>query len=40
VGMLLFESVGYRGFAQKVFADLSLYGTPGAIAVSLLLLLV
>jgi len=40
VGMLLFESVGYRGFAQRFFADLSLYGTPAAIAVSLLLLLV
>ena len=40
VGLLLFESVGYRGFVQKFFAGLSLYGTAAAIAVSLLLLLV
>jgi hypothetical protein len=40
VGLVLFESVGYRGFAQRFFADLSLYGTPAAIAVSLLLLLI
>jgi hypothetical protein len=40
VGLVLFESVGYRGFVQKAFAGLSLYGTPAAIAISLLLLLV
>jgi hypothetical protein len=39
VGLVLFESVGYRGLPQRLFADLSLYGTPVAIAVSLLLLL-
>ena len=39
VGLVLFESVGYRGLAQRVFADLSLFGTPVAIVVSLLLLL-
>ena len=40
VGLVLFESVGYRGLPQRFFANLSLYGTPAAIAVSLLLLLV
>ena len=40
VGLVLFESVGYRGLPQRLFADLSLYGTPAAIALSLLLLLV
>jgi hypothetical protein len=40
VGLLLFESVGYRGFVQKFFSRLSLYGTAAAIVVSLLLLLV
>jgi hypothetical protein len=39
VGLVLFESVGYRGLPQRLFADLSLYGTPVAIVVSLLLLL-
>lgn len=39
VGLVLFESVGYRGLPQRVFANLSLYGTPAAIVVSLLLLL-
>jgi hypothetical protein len=39
VGLVLFESVGYRGLAQRFFADLSLYGTTAAIGVSLLLLL-
>ena len=39
VGLVLFESVGYRGIAQRFFAGLSLYGTPAAIVVSLLLLL-
>jgi hypothetical protein len=37
VGLVLFESVGYRGLAQKFFADLSLYGTAAAIVVSLAL---
>jgi hypothetical protein len=40
VALVLFESVGYRGLPQRLFANLSLYGTPAAIAVSLLLLLV
>jgi hypothetical protein len=37
VGIVLFESVGYRGFGQRFFADLSLYGTAAAIVVSLAL---
>lgn len=37
VGIVLFESVGYRGIVQKFFADLSLYGTAAAIVVSLAL---
>ena len=37
VGLVLFESVGYRGIAQRFFADLSLYGTAAAIVVSLAL---
>jgi lysozyme family protein len=37
VGLVLFESVGYRGIAQRFFADLSLYGTAVAIVVSLAL---
>jgi hypothetical protein len=36
VGLLLFESVGYRGIFERFFAKLSLYGTPAAIVVSLL----
>ncbi len=40
VALVLFESVGYRGLPQRLFANLSLYGTPAAIVVSLLLLLV
>jgi hypothetical protein len=35
VGLLLFESVGYRGIFERFFAKLSLYGTPAAIVVSL-----
>lgn len=37
VGLLLFESVRYRGFWDRLFADLSLFGTPLAIVVSLLI---
>lgn len=37
VGLLLFESVRYEGVFTRVFARLSLYGTPAAIVVSLLL---
>jgi hypothetical protein len=37
VGIVLFESVGYRGVVQKFFAGLSLYGTAAAIVVSLAL---
>jgi len=36
VGLLLFESVGYRGLWERFFASLSLIGTPAAIVVSLL----
>jgi hypothetical protein len=36
VGLVLFESVGYRGLGARSFAHLSLWGTPAAIAVSLL----
>jgi hypothetical protein len=36
VGLLLFESVGYRGIFERFFAKLSLYGTPAAIVVSLI----
>jgi hypothetical protein len=36
VGLLLFESVGYRGLGARAFAHLSLWGTPAAIAISLL----
>jgi hypothetical protein len=36
VGLLLFESVGYRGLWERFFARLSLIGTPTAILVSLL----
>ena len=37
VGLVLFQSVGYQGMWSRFFARLSLYGTPTAIAVSLLL---
>jgi hypothetical protein len=37
VGIVLFESVGYHGAAEKWFSRLSLYGTPAAIIVSLLI---
>ena len=37
VALLLFESLGYRGFPERFFAWLSLYGTTAAIAVSALL---
>jgi hypothetical protein len=36
VGLLLFESVGYRGLWEKFFANLSLFGTPAGIVISLL----
>jgi hypothetical protein len=36
VGLMLFESVGYRGLGERFFAHLSLWGTPAAIIVSLL----
>jgi hypothetical protein len=36
VGLMLFESVGYRGLGARTFAHLSLWGTPAAIAISLL----
>jgi hypothetical protein len=36
VGLTLFESVHYRGGWERLFALLSLYGTPAAIVVSLL----
>jgi hypothetical protein len=36
VALFLFESVGYRGGWQRLFAQLSLWGTPAAIIISLL----
>jgi hypothetical protein len=36
VGLMLFESVRYRGLWQRLFAQLSLWGTPAAIVISLL----
>jgi hypothetical protein len=36
VGLVLFESVRYRGLWQRAFAKLSLLGTPAAIVASLL----
>ncbi len=36
VGLMLFQTVGYRGFWRDFFARLSLYGTLGAIVASLL----
>ena len=40
VGLFLFQSVGYEGIFSRFFARLSLFGTPAAIAVVLLLQLV
>lgn len=37
VGLFLFQSVGYRGLFSRFFARMSLFGTLGAVAVSLLL---
>lgn len=37
VGLVLFESVRYRGLPEKLFANLSLYGTPLAIVAALLI---
>jgi hypothetical protein len=37
VGLFLFQSVGYEGMWNRFFARLSLFGTPTAIVVSLLL---
>ena len=37
VGLFLFQSVGYEGIWSRFFARLSLFGTPLAIGVSLLL---
>jgi hypothetical protein len=37
VGLVLFESVSYRGVWQRLFAQLSLIGTPVAIVISLLI---
>jgi L-lactate permease len=34
---MLFESLGYRGFWERVFSGLSLFGTPLAIVASLLI---
>jgi len=36
VGLMLFQSVRYRGGWERMFANMSLYGTPLAIVVSLL----
>jgi hypothetical protein len=37
VGLVFFDSLRYRGAGQTLFRTLSLYGTPTAIAVSLLI---
>jgi hypothetical protein len=37
VGLFLFQSVSYEGIFSRFFARLSLFGTPVAIAVVLLL---
>lgn len=37
VGLFLFQSVGYQGIFSRTFSRLSLYGTPTAVAISLLL---
>jgi hypothetical protein len=37
VGLFLFESVRYRGVFERLFARISLFGTPLAVAISLLL---
>jgi hypothetical protein len=37
VGLFLFQSVGYEGLFSRFFARLSLFGTPVAIVVVLLL---
>jgi hypothetical protein len=37
VGLVLFESLDYRGLWQRFFAQLSLFGTPVAIVASLLI---
>lgn len=37
VGLFLFQSVGYEGIWNRFFARLSLFGTPAAIAIALLL---
>jgi hypothetical protein len=37
VGLVLFESLDYRGVWQRFFAQLSLFGTPAAIVISLLI---
>jgi hypothetical protein len=39
VGLVFFQATGHRGFARTFFARASLYGTPLAIVVCLLLLL-
>jgi hypothetical protein len=37
VGLTLFQAGPYRGFGRGLFANLSLYGTPIAVVISLLL---
>ncbi|HEX6229477.1 MAG TPA: hypothetical protein VFZ41_08480, partial [Solirubrobacterales bacterium] len=37
VGLLLFQSAGYEGLWSRFFARISLFGTPTAVVVSLLL---
>ena len=37
VGLVLFQSVGYRGGFERLFANMSLYGTPLAIVAALLI---
>jgi len=37
IGLIFFNSLRYRGFGQSLFANMSLFGTPVAIVVSLLI---
>lgn len=36
-GIVIFESIGYQGRAEKIIAGLTLFGTPAAIVISLLI---
>lgn len=36
IGLTMFQSVGYRGFFEKLFSRMSLFGTPAAVLISAL----